>query len=130
MLYFSELKGKRVVDQQNQQVGRLDDIVFRAEDQAVVTKLILRQAGDTVCVPVGIMKSINGRLVVQAPLPRTELSENELYVGKNLMDQQILDINGNKLVRVNDVVIQDKPRLIVSGVDIGLIGLLRWFGVE
>ena len=53
-----------------------------------------------------------------------------MYVGKNLNDQQIIDVRGNKMVRVNDVVFLQKPFLHVSGVDIGWLGLLRWIGLE
>ena len=56
-----------------------------------------------------------------------ELIENELYIKKNLIDKQIIDIGGNKIVRVNDVSLQElntpeKYELGITGVDIGLLG--------
>jgi len=42
---------------------------------------------------------------------------------KNVLDMQIIDIKGDKIVRVNDIVIQNKQGpLAISGVDIaGLV---------
>ena len=64
-----------------------------------------------------------------------ELIENELYIKKNLIDKQIIDIGGNKIVRVNDVSLQElntpeKYELSITGVDIGLLGILRRMGIE
>ncbi len=54
-----------------------------------------------------------------------------LWLSENILDKQIVDINGRKLVRVNDV----RMVMIPSGtyaiaVDVGLQGLLRRIGVE
>jgi len=53
------------------------------------------------------------------------LEENELFLVKNLLDKQIIDLKGNKVVRVNDVALQDKEKLSIAGVDIGLLGIFR-----
>jgi len=64
-----------------------------------------------------------------------ELSEdtfsNSLWLKENILDKQIVDINGKKLVRVNDI----RMVMIPSGaftiaVDVGVEGLLRRLGFE
>ena len=60
----------------------------------------------------------------------TYLEENELYLVKNLLDKQIIDLKGNKIVRVNDVALQDKEKLSIAGVDVGILGVLRRLGLE
>ena len=55
---------------------------------------------------------------------------NELSIANNLLDKQVIDLVGNKVVRVNDVAIQDQPHLAVSGIDISFLGLLRRLGIE
>ncbi len=60
----------------------------------------------------------------------SQKEENELFVEKNLLDKQIIDIKGNKIVRVNDVILQDKPVFSVTGVDIGILGILRRLSLE
>jgi CBS domain-containing protein/sporulation protein YlmC with PRC-barrel domain len=54
---------------------------------------------------------------------------NTLYLGENLMDKQILDINGRKLVRVNDIrLVRIESGVYAVAVDVGFEGLLRRIG--
>ncbi len=131
MLYFSELKGKKVITQKGARLGRLVDLVFLASDQPLVTKLVVKGGENhRYTIPLAHLVKLNSVIVVTDTFAVETLVENELYIDKNILDQQILDLKGNKIVRVNDVAIQDKPVLMIAGVDIGLIGILRWFGVD
>lgn len=47
MLYFSELKGKRVVTENGTFLGKLNDLIFLAETQPTVTKLVVRGQAET-----------------------------------------------------------------------------------
>jgi magnesium transporter len=143
MLYFSELKGKSVATDSGVMLGRLLDLVFLAQTQPFVTKLVTGKRHKPLIIPVSNLTKLNTTITVSDTFTPATLSENELYVGKNLMDQQIIDIKGNKVVRVNDVALQeqaalpslpaepaDRPQLMIAGVDIGVVGLLRWFGLD
>lgn len=56
--------------------------------------------------------------------------ENSLPLGKNILDRQIVDINGRKLVRVNDIrLVSIASGTYAIAVDIGTEGLLRRLGV-
>jgi CBS domain-containing protein len=53
-----------------------------------------------------------------------------LYLRKDLLDQQIIDVNGRKVVRVNDLSLEEstvdsRPELRIHSVDIGLGGAAR-----
>lgn len=131
MLYFAELDRKQVLSSDRKPIGRLKDLVFRAQDQPIVTKLVVHaDTGIDVFVPVHHIRKINSHIELMPDFQSVSLSENELYIKKNLLNQQIIDINGNKVVRVNDVAIQEKPTFLIAGVDIGLLGLLRWLKIE
>lgn len=131
MLYYSELKGKKVVVEKGMTLGRLTDLVFLASQQPLITKLVVDGGKNhRYTIPVSFIKKINSHITVSDAFGMESLAENEMYIGKNILDQQIIDIKGNKVVRVNDVAIQDKPVLLVAGVDIGIVGALRWFGME
>lgn len=131
MIYFSEIVSKSVVTEDDVTVGKLDDLIFLAFDQPTVTKIVVRsQSHKSLIVPVSYLQKINSVLTLSKNFQTDELVENELSLKKNLLDKQIIDIRGNKVVRVNDVALFDKPALVVSGVDIGLLGIFRWFGVE
>jgi CBS domain-containing protein len=61
----------------------------------------------------------------------TQQPENGFFLARDFLDKQIVDINGRKAERVNDVrigVIQGKWTIVA--VDIGFRGLLRRLGVE
>lgn len=134
MIYFSELKNKKVFTEDNVFVGRLHDLVFRASENPLITKvLVLNQQKEYMMIPIGFLKKMHGDygdIILRKHYELQELSEDEMFVGKNLLDNQIIDIAGDKMVRVNDVAIQEKPEYILAGVDIGILGILRWFGLE
>lgn len=130
MLYFSELRGKTILAGELF-IGNLDDVVFQVSPAAVVTKLFVKKPnGQKFFLPYSAVDRIGNSIHVDANYAPTELEENELFVGKNINDQQIIDINGSNIVRVNDVVFIQQPHLHISGVDVGALGLLRWFGLE
>jgi magnesium transporter len=63
-----------------------------------------------------------------------ELSKEEvddgLLLDENILDKQIVDLNGRKLVRVNDVRLATLPAgTFAVAVDIGIEGLLRRIGI-
>jgi magnesium transporter len=68
----------------------------------------------------------------------TELNElgadevnNGLLLVENILDKQIVDMNGRKLVRVNDVRLATLPTgTFAIAVDIGIEGLLRRIGIS
>ncbi|MEI6327299.1 MAG: CBS domain-containing protein [Candidatus Roizmanbacteria bacterium] len=131
MLYFSELKGRSVIDQNGTYVGRLDDLVFKSAPTAPVTKLLVRDSsGFQHLIQYSAVIKINDLIKIDSSIPRTNLDENELFVGKNISDQQIIDISGSKMVRVNDVIFVQHPTLRISGVDVGFLGLMRWLCIE
>jgi magnesium transporter len=57
--------------------------------------------------------------------------ENCLWLRENVLDKQLIDINGRKLVRVNDVrmVTLDSGTYVLA-VDVGMEGFVRRLGVE
>lgn len=130
MLYFAELSGRRVHTSDGATIGKLTDVYFLGATQPLVTKLGIDAMPNPLIVPITSVKTLNGDIILSAAFETAEVAENELSVRKNLLDQQIIDIKGNKVVRVNDVVIQDKPYFVIAGVDVGLLGIARWLKIE
>lgn len=130
MLYFSELRGKQILAGQLL-IGKLDDVVFKVTSAAPVTKLYVEKPnGQKIFLPYSAVGRIGVRIHVDVNFIPGELEENELFVGKNLSDQQIIDVTGSNIVRVNDIVFIQQPQLHISGVDVGVLGILRWLGLE
>lgn len=130
MLYFAELAGKSVTSSDGKVIGRLTDFAFLATDQPLITKLRIDTKVGHILVPISNMKALNGSISLTPGFETSGVSENELSVRIHLLDQQIIDIKGNKVVRVNDVVIQDKPYFVIAGVDVGVLGIARWLKLE
>jgi len=60
-----------------------------------------------------------------------ESYSNCLWLGENILDKQIVDINGRKLVRVNDIrMVMIPAGTYAIAVDVGLEGLLRRIGID
>jgi magnesium transporter len=132
-LALTELLGSPVFDPSGQ-AGRVRELALApAEDRARVAMLIVRtKSGDRV-VPFSSVTSLDGGLRTDAAVsswPAADGSEGLFLLSRDLLDQQIIDVHGRKVVRVNDVdLYQDKsnshPTLKVSGVDVGTRGAVR-----
>lgn len=129
MLYLSELIHKPVVNAEKKTIGTLTDLVFVASQIPYITKLQVKNHTGTHLYPISAVKDVNGGIFLDTATT-VPLGENEVYVVQNLLDQQIIDIKGRNIVRVNDVIIAEKPSYAISGIDIGLSGILRWFNLE
>lgn len=131
MLYFSEIKNKTVKTEDGVKVGKLDDLVFLSSQNPIITKLvILDETKEKEIIPITSLIKINKEILIKKNFKKTELAENELFIMRNLLDKQIIDIKGSKIVRVNDVIITSNIPYSVVGVDVGLLGILRWFGIN
>jgi len=141
MLYFSELEGKQVYTDDEILIGHVDDCIFTATGEPIITKLVIRShISANLIVSSHSVKRVGRRVLLHKAYEIDELRENELYIRRNLLDKQIIDLTGNKVVRVNDVAIQNKSvltpnetyalELVLTGVDIGAMGILRRLGVE
>jgi len=137
MLYFSELDRKKVITNDGIFIGWLDDVIFLLDSSPKVTKIVVDFKGTKTIINADAIHKFNTVVRIAKFYTQAELAENELYVKRNLLDKQVIDISGNKIVRANDVIIHEQINLsshnyecYISGVDIGLIGLLRRLHIE
>ncbi len=126
MIYFSEVRKKKVATEDGITVGILEDLIFLASDNPIVTKIVIRNnVGQKLIISTDYLQRINNGITIAKEYLTSYLEENELYLVKNLLDKQIIDIKGSKIVRVNDVALQDKDILSIAGVDVGILGIVR-----
>lgn len=134
MFYFSELLNKKVVTDSNRRVGKLKDLLFLAEESPKITKILVRKSKNkSIAIFIKDIKEINKRIVVDKDFVEKEPAEREFSLAHNLLNRQIIDVKGGKVVRVNDVAIQDKEEgseYYIAGVDVGFRAILRWFKLE
>ncbi|MGA3031916.1 MAG: CBS domain-containing protein [Terracidiphilus sp.] len=131
---LTALLGTPVTDAKGQLRGRLKDVaVATGPDGGTVAGLVLKTRDGLQLVPAQeIMETPAGTLElrsVQALVPLND-ENNLLLLQRDLVDRQIIDINGRKVVRVNDVdlewVGQGQARTLrVAEVEVGLRGAFR-----
>jgi magnesium transporter len=134
--YLSQLLGRPVRDLSGQTVGRLQDIAIRREGEfPPVTKLVLCCKKDSLVLPWSMVRSISDEAITLSH-PSNELSpmaleQNEVLLAKDVMDRQIVDTHGRRVVKVNDLrlgAVAGTVRLIAAGV--GSRSVLRRLGLE
>ena len=133
MIHVSEMLDLPVVDSAHRRVGRLDDVVVDS-GQASVERLVVRQGRERTSVAWSAVDSLSpdqGRVVLNegaALLPAdSAIAEGEaLSLRRDVLDRQIIDIHGRKVVRVNDIVLESEGgRLFLRRVEVGLAGAVR-----
>src|SRR6202451_967377 len=130
--YFTDLLGLPVFDLKHRRIGRVRD--------AAVVPLIHPARIDRYLVGAGSSwLSIRYDQIATISLNGIQLSNEKLYpyhsdeymlrIQRDLLDQQIIDVNGRKVVRVTDVSLEvtrdERESLIIIEVDVGIRSILR-----
>ena len=104
---LSMLEGALIADQGGRTCGRLSDIaVGTGADAGRVTGLVLKtRAGRQMVDIQHVEMNAKGglKLCDNATLQPLETLENHLLLRQDIVDRQIVDVHGRKVVRVNDV---------------------------
>jgi magnesium transporter len=107
LVHLSQLLGTRVVDAAGRSLGRVREVAITpGVTPPVVSELIWGPKSDLQAVsPTGLDHIPSGELRLRGDAhPRSfNLGEPLLLLDRDLMDQQIIDVHGRKVVRVNDV---------------------------
>jgi Mg2+ transporter MgtE len=58
-------------------------------------------------------------------------SDSDIWLGRDVLDKQVIDTDGRRVVRVNDLqLVESGGKMLLVGADIGVRGLLRRLGIE
>lgn len=135
-LFVSELLNMPVLDPKGDELGRVKDlVVIKGDPLPRVSALILEEKKKRYCIEWENLGIFNRRIIsskVYSPrVEPYEPSDDILLIVRDIFDKQIVDADGAKVVRVNDVQLEgQKDYACVSGVDVGFRGILRRLGVE
>ncbi|MGA2569766.1 MAG: CBS domain-containing protein [Terracidiphilus sp.] len=131
---LTALLGTPVTDAKGQLRGKLRDIVVATgPDGGKVAGLVLKTRTGLCLVPSQeVMETPAGALELRSPEALVPLKDESsyLFLQRDLVDRQIIDINGRKVVRVNDVDLEWAEQgvahlLRVAEVEVGLRGAFR-----
>lgn len=140
--YLSGIIGKEAFGADGDAIGIIRDLLVNAvpsgqndPNQQIVTGVRLRIHKETRFYSFKSFRVVKAREMLNVSctglieLSREEV-ENGLLLVENILDKQIVDLNGRKLVRVNDVRLATLPAgTFAVAVDIGIEGLLRRIGI-
>jgi len=153
MIYLSQLLDTPIIDSEGVEVGRVSDLAVSAGDvfPRVTAIATMQESGDTILIPwqpsvSGVSDEAITLSVASAAIEPGFLRDDELFLVRDVLDKQIVDMVGKKVVTVNDLQLSDAVgvlRLTAAEVSFGaklrrrspaleklLGGLLHFFGSE
>ncbi|HXG39610.1 MAG TPA: CBS domain-containing protein [Candidatus Limnocylindrales bacterium] len=136
MLYLSQVIGRPVLDKAGEPIGKVADLIVALGGRyPPVTGLVVQAAKRRIFVPWSSVASLTeegARLRTQTiDIGRFRQRPNEILLKDDLLDKQIVDIDGRKVVRVNDLRLDEvEGSLRLVAVDVGAAGLMRRLGIE
>ncbi|MGD9631501.1 MAG: CBS domain-containing protein [Pyrinomonadaceae bacterium] len=132
MLYVSQLIGLPIHDSSNEKFAVIKDVIvsYGNEDYPPVVGLVARFRRRDFFVSGRNVAGFDekGARLSSAKLDLTpfERREGEVLLGKDVLDNQLIDVDGKRVVRVNDVQLIDTgDRWRVTGADVSFQGFLR-----
>lgn len=132
MLYLSQMLGQPILDARGEKVAAVKDVIVRygEEDYPPVIGLVARYRRRLFFIPKRDIENIgeNGAKMRSTVLDLRPFTrrEGEVLLAKDVLDNQLIDVDGKRVVRVNDVqIIEVVGVWRVSGADVSLQGFLR-----
>ena len=131
---LSELLGANVRDASGTVRGRVRELAVAPQEHPTrISYLIVKTSDGERVLPGAVIKSFGTTVRTTSDfkdLERVTSSDGVLLLKRDLLDQQIIDVHGRKVVRVNDVELEATPvnshlLLTVVSVDVGARGAIR-----
>lgn len=135
-LFVSEILKKPVLDPKGEELGRVKDlIVVKGEPLPKVSALVLEKKKKLFILLWLDLNIFNKRIIsskiYSEGMQPYEYNEDDLHIVRDILDKQIVDANGAKVVRVNDVKLEGyDTEAVLIAVDVGMRGIMRRLGVE
>jgi len=135
MLHLSRLIGQPVRDSSADTIGVIDDLIAAVgTSHPPITGLVVRTGRRRIYLGWESVERMDAAgatiLATRVNISRFRRRDDEILLKGDLLDKQIVDIDGRKVVRANDVIldfVEGAMRLVA--VDVGTAGLLRRLGL-
>ena len=134
MLFLTSIVDRPVEGKTSEPIGRIEDLIVRMGDDRYppISGLVVRDGRRRFFVPASLLQSLNGAARLSSStvdLQSFSRRSGEVLLRRDVLDHQLIDITGRRIVRVNDVQltrIEETYRVV--GVDISPQALLRRLG--
>lgn len=134
MAFVSEVLRKTITDIDGTYIGILEDLIARDVPELThprVEAIQINRKGTLKIVPVNAAMSLFAPAIPLKfhieDIPEFELDDDkDIYLARDVLDMQIIDTDGGRVVRVNDLqLIRVQGAIFVTNVDVGLNGIIR-----
>jgi CBS domain-containing protein len=132
MLYLSQVLGRPIRDLEGERVATLKDVIVRLGegDHPPVAGFVARYRRRDFFLPRWRISNfdvhgvrLNADILDLRPFMRRD---GEVLLARDVLDKQLIDVDGKRVVRVNDVqIIEAANEWHVTGADVSLAGLWR-----
>lgn len=115
LMALSEMIGSPIVEREGERIARVKDVVARIREGTYpqVTGLVSNANGRDFYIPIsrvaemrpGVVRLASGTVDVG----RFHRREGELLLSRDVLDRQVIDVRGTRVVRVNDLYLAHAP---------------------
>ena len=136
MIYFTELENLPTHDAKGEYLGHLVDLAINPSQNSfqVAYFFVMTPKKNRMCIPFNQISTISVR-AIQTSVPTENIlcstpDEGLIYIKKDVLDQQIIDVNDQKVVRVIDIDFDIQPNhkqteLRIVAVNVGAAAAVR-----
>lgn len=133
MIFLASILDQPVQGKTAEVIGKLDDLIVRIDAHyPTLSGLVVRDGRRRFFVPARLLQALNGAAKLASStvdLQPFARRNGEVLLRQDVLDHQLIDVTGRRIVRVNDVQLaQVEGSFRVIGIDISPQALLRRLG--
>ncbi len=135
-IFLSEFIKKPLLDPKGEVVGKVKDaIAVKGDPLPKIAAIIIERRKQLYRIRWEDINLLNRRIISTyldaASLNEYTMNDEDLLLVRDVLDKQIVDANGAKVVRVNDIKLEGYNNdAVLVAVDMGIRGILRRLNVE
>ena len=131
--YLSRVLGSKVFTKDREYLGKIQDLGVKNELKNPQIKVIKVKMSKGIInfkwQNVFIKKESGQYIVTMSKIEHINL-DDVIFLAQHVLDKQIIDVNGRKVVRVNDIrLLNYGSNVFIIAADIGIEGILRRIGI-
>lgn len=128
MVFLSQLLNKPLY-KDGHKFAKVVDFAMSDPKSPAVDGLIVKKEGKKHVLKSSEVAYQTNQLQLIATRPEFQsVTDGLFYLAEDLLDKQVIDVTGKRLVRVNDVLLKEDGEFSILGIDIGFSGILRRLG--
>jgi magnesium transporter len=138
MAFLSEILGRPVTDIDGKQVGVLRDLIAKdipAIQHPKIEAIVVEWKGNSWTIPYSCIAALFSRAIpLKCLIDNAESyvsDEDDIFLARDVLDKQIIDTEGARVVRVNDLeLMRVNGSIWVGNVDVGMMGIFQRMGLS